>query len=45
MNVANYLRRLQEEWEELPPYFVSSAEKGTGKGEILDYIDQINRTQ
>ena len=33
--------RLLEDWEELPPVFVSSAVKGTGKEEILDYIGQI----
>lgn len=31
---------LLEEWEELPPLFVSSAETGAGKQEILDYIQQ-----
>ncbi len=33
--------RLLEDWEELPPVFVSSAVKGTGKEEILDYIGQV----
>lgn len=33
--------RLLEEWEELPPCFVSSSAKGTGKEEILDYIGSI----
>ncbi len=31
---------LSEEWEEMPPMFVSSAETGAGKGEILDYIQK-----
>lgn len=31
---------LLEEWEELPPLFVTSAETGAGKEEILDYIQQ-----
>lgn len=43
-NVAAYLERLREQWEELPPYFVSSAEKKTGKTEILDYIEQVNKS-
>lgn len=30
-----------EYWEELPQTFVSSAENGTGKEEILEYIGQI----
>ena len=28
-------------WEELPPMFVSSSEKGRGREEILDFIDTI----
>lgn len=36
--------RLLEEWEELPPSFVSSSVKGTGKEEILNYIDSILQT-
>lgn len=42
MNVARYLERLKEEWEELPPYFISSSENRTGRKEILDYIDSVN---
>lgn len=41
-NVNNYLNKLKEQWEELPPHFVSSSENGTGRQEILDYIDSIN---
>ncbi len=36
--------RLLEDWEELPPCFVSSSVKGTGKEEILDYIETILKT-
>ena len=36
--------RLLEDWEELPPCFVSSSAKGTGKEEILNYIDSILQT-
>ena len=43
-NVEFYLNTLREQWEELPPYFVSSSEKGTGRNEILDYIDSINKS-
>ena len=41
-NVNKYLKKLTEQWEELPPHFVSSSEKKTGRQEILDYIDSIN---
>ena len=43
-NVERYLARLREQWEELPPYFVTSSEKGIGRNEVLDYIDQINKS-
>ena len=36
--------RLLEDWEELPPVFISSSVKGTGKDEILNYIDSILKT-
>ena len=35
---------LLESWEELPPVFISSAQKGTGKEEILNYIENILAT-
>lgn len=41
-NVDNYLKVLHESWEELPPYFVTSAEKRSGREEILDFIETIN---
>lgn len=43
-NVAAYKKQLGETWEELPPMIVTSSEKKTGRDEILDYIDNINRT-
>lgn len=43
-NVNAYLRKLSEQWEELPPYFISSSEKKIGRSEILDYIDSINHS-
>ena len=36
--------RLLEDWEELPPTFVSSSVNGTGKEEILNYIGEILKT-
>ena len=43
-NVAAYLRELSKQWEELPPHFVTSAETRQGREEVLDYIEQINRS-
>ncbi|MCR5573472.1 MAG: ribosome biogenesis GTP-binding protein YihA/YsxC [Bacteroidaceae bacterium] len=42
INVKSYLEKLSEQWEELPPYFVTSALKGTGRDELLAYIESIN---
>ena len=44
MNINSYLRELGKQWEELPPYFISSSEDRTGRAEILDYIENINKT-
>lgn len=41
-NVEAFKAKLLEEWEELPPIFITSAEKKMGRDEILDYIEQQN---
>ncbi len=41
-NVASYCTRLLEQWEELPPVFVTSSETGAGRENLLDYIEQLN---
>ena len=41
-NVENYKKRLLEDWEELPPVFITSSEKQVGRDEVLDYIEQQN---
>lgn len=38
-----YMAKLRETWEELPPYFITSAESKMGRQEVLDYIDSINK--
>lgn len=40
-NVNKFLNRLMEQWEELPPHFITSSETRTGRTELLDYIEQI----
>ena len=40
-SVATYQKTLAEQWEELPPMFTSSSEKGTGRDEIVGYIEEI----
>ena len=37
-NVERFLDTLKEQWEELPPYFITSAEKKTGREEVLDTL-------
>lgn len=41
--VEDYKKVLLEYWEQLPPIFITSSEKSTGRDELLDYIEQINR--
>ena len=42
-NIRHYLEKLHEQWEELPPYFVTSSENRMGREELLNYIEQINK--
>ena len=37
-----YLNQLKEQWEELPPYFITSSTSGLGRNELLNYIESIN---
>ena len=41
-NVEAYKNRLMEDWEELPPIFITSSETKMGREEILDFIEQQN---
>ena len=43
-NVEAYKQKMLETWEEMPPHFVTSAEKREGRDEVLDYIEQINKS-
>jgi len=43
-SIRAYKEKLAEDWEELPPIFLTSSEKGTGRDDILDYIEGINKT-
>lgn len=40
--VEEYKKKLHETWEELPPIFITSSEKSTGRDDLLDYIGEIN---
>ena len=41
--IKKYVDFLQQSWEELPPYFITSSESRMGRDEVLDYIDEINK--
>ena len=43
-NIETYKTKLHEEWEELPPIFVTSSEERVGRDELLGYIEEINTT-
>ena len=41
-NIENYKTRLKEDWEQLPPIFITSSQTRDGREEILNYIEQVN---
>ena len=43
ININAYLRELRKQWEELPPYFITSSEERLGRTEVLNYIESINK--
>jgi GTP-binding protein len=43
-NIDAYKATLLEQWEELPPIYITSSEHAIGRTELLDYIDSINKT-
>jgi len=42
-NLKKYRDKLFEQWEELPPIFISSAETREGREELLGYIGSTNQ--
>jgi GTP-binding protein len=43
-NLNKYKNTLLEQWEELPPLFVTSSERAIGRSELLEYIYNVNKT-
>ncbi|GER60682.1 putative GTP-binding protein EngB [Patiriisocius marinus] len=41
-NIAAYKQKMLETWEEMPPYFTTSASNYIGREELLEYIDSLN---
>jgi GTP-binding protein len=44
-NIEAYKTKLLETWEELPPIFITSATAKVGRKELLNYIDDILKSQ
>jgi GTP-binding protein len=42
-NVDNFMAKLAETWETMPPYFLSSSERPRGRDELLDFIGKTVR--
>lgn len=42
-NVTEIQKALLAHWNELPPQFITSASKATGREELLSFIDNVNR--
>lgn len=42
-SIRLYKEKLSEQWEELPPIFITSSEKRTGRDELLGYIEEITK--
>ncbi len=43
-NIEDYRTKMLETWEEMPPYFVTSASNSTGREEVLNYIEELNNS-
>ena len=41
--LTSYLNKMRETWDELPRHFVTSAETGVGRDELLAFITEVNR--
>lgn len=42
-SINNYITEMKNDWEDMPPYFVSSAKTSDGRNEILAYINENNK--
>ncbi|MFL9838919.1 ribosome biogenesis GTP-binding protein YihA/YsxC [Flavobacterium sp. ST-75] len=44
-HIAAYKKQLlANNWEEMPPHFVTSSQDGTGRDTLLEYIDEVNQS-
>ena len=40
-NVQAFMEALSEQWEEMPPHFITSAISGKGREEFLDFVEKV----
>ncbi|MDQ3394171.1 MAG: ribosome biogenesis GTP-binding protein YihA/YsxC [Bacteroidota bacterium] len=40
--IASFRKEMLKEWEEMPPYYITSSEKKTGREELLNFIFNTN---
>ncbi len=40
-HVNNFMDKLRDSWEELPPHFVTSAVKKAGRNKMLEFIEKV----
>jgi GTP-binding protein len=40
-NVDAFMQKLADQWETLPPHFVTSAVKKTGRNKLLEFIGEV----
>ncbi|MGB5243097.1 MAG: ribosome biogenesis GTP-binding protein YihA/YsxC [Lutimonas sp.] len=43
-NLVSYEKKVLEQWETMPTYFITSATNKMGKEEILTFIDEVNNS-
>ncbi|MFZ5970782.1 MAG: ribosome biogenesis GTP-binding protein YihA/YsxC [Bacteroidota bacterium] len=44
-SLAAWQKKLGETWAEIPTQFITSAEKKLGRGELLEFIEKVSRTE
>lgn len=43
-SIQVYSEKMLETWEEMPPYFITSASDSSGRDEVLNYIEELNNS-
>lgn|SRR5574344_76415 len=43
INAELWMKLLENRWETLPPYFITSAESRLGRDDVLNYIENVNK--